>query len=105
MSYPKPRLPWLVGMIVGMTPLVTNAHAEQTSEQIACPILLTEQECRDYQMEQRQARSELDRVSFEDKYTTLLTERSRLCPLSNLDVANKVGHSPGTTRLRFLMER
>jgi len=105
MSYSTLRLPWLVGMIIAMMPLVTNAHTEQTSGQIACPTLLTERECLDYRMEQRQARSDVDRVSFEDKYTTLLSERSRLCPLISLDVADKVEHSPRTNRLRFLMGR
>ncbi len=105
MSYPTPRLSWLVGMVIAMMPLVTNAHAELTSGQITCPSLLTERECLDYRMEQRQARSEADRALFEDKYTTLLKERSRLCPLVSLGVADKVEHSPRTNRLRFLIER
>ncbi len=105
MLYPAPRLQWLVGMVITMMPLVTNAHTEQISGQIACPTLLTEQECRDYQTEMRQARSDVDRVSFEDKYTTLLNERSRLCPLNSLDLADKVEPGPHTNRLRFLMGR
>lgn len=89
MSYSTLRLPWLVGMIIAMMPLVTNAHTEQTSGQAACPTLLTERECHDYRVEQRQARSKEEKALFEDKYTALLNERSRLCPLTNFDIAGK----------------
>jgi len=79
------NLPWLAGMVIAMMPLVLNADTGQAT----CPALLTEQECHDYRAEQSQARSKEEKALFEDKYTALLDERSRLCPLTNFDIASK----------------
>lgn len=78
-------LPWLAGMVIAMMPLASSANTGQA----ACPTLLTERECHDYRAEQRQARSEEEKALLEDKYTALLNERSRLCPLTNFDIAGK----------------
>jgi hypothetical protein len=106
MSFPKLSLSQSVGLFIAMIPLGANADTGQNVGQIACPTLLTELECNNYQAEQRQARSEEERALFEDKYTTLLKERSRLCPLPiSLKEAEETKGSLDTKRLRLFAGR
>lgn len=67
----------LTGIFMALTSLLASANPGQS----ACPILLTEPECHDYQAARDQAKSKADRSLLEDKYAALLKERSRLCPV------------------------
>jgi len=85
-----------------MLPLGANA----ATEQIACPSLLMEQECRDYQVAQTLAQSEAERASLADKYAALLQERSRLCQRPvNLGAAEAVKGSVHPKRARLFVGR
>lgn len=103
MSSSTPSLSLLAGLIIAMTPLAANADAGRAEGKIICPFLLTERECHDYQAAQRQARSGLEMASLEEKYATLLKERSLLCPqLIGMDAADEVKGAPHTYRPRSI---
>lgn len=98
----KPKLLRLAGYFILMIPLAASA----ATEQIVCPSLLMEQECRDYQMAQSLVQSEAERALLADKYAALLKERSRLCqrPVS-LEAAETSKGSLHTKRARIFVGR
>lgn len=80
MSFPMPSWPRLAGILIALMPLVALANTEQ----VACPTLLMERECHDYQAALHQAQSTEEMSVLADKYAALLVERSRLCPYTPL---------------------
>lgn len=80
MRFSKSNSSRLFGLFIAMIPLGVNADTGQITGQIACPTLLTEPECHDYQTALRQAKSEAERGVLEDKYAALLKERFLMCP-------------------------
>ena len=98
----KPKLLRLAGYFILMIPLGVNA----ATEQIVCPSLLMEQECRDYQVAQTLAQTEAERGLLADKYAALLKERSRLCQRpASLDAAEAVKGGLSTKRVRLFVGR
>lgn len=67
----------LVACSFALMPLF--AHADSTHKE--CSILLTEQECNDFQLAQHQIQSPAEKELFERKYAALLKvkERAQLC--------------------------
>jgi hypothetical protein len=104
MSFSMLSLSRCVGLFIAMIPLGANADTGQNTKHTACPTLLMELECHDYQVALRQAKSEAERLLLEDKYAALLKERSRLCPhrISLDDPEETKGYA---TRLRLLAGR
>ncbi|OYY94921.1 MAG: hypothetical protein B7Y41_05015 [Hydrogenophilales bacterium 28-61-23] len=93
-----------------MTPFVANADTEQPAGQLAgqnaCPALLMEQECHDYQTALHAAQSAAEIALLEDKYAALLKERARLCPHQpDLDAADAARPSSQTKRARLAAGR
>jgi len=80
MSHQKLSLSRFVGLFIVLMPLGANAGTGQVAGQIACPTLLMETECHDYQTAWHKAQSETDKALLKEKYAVLLNERSRLCP-------------------------
>lgn len=66
----------LVACSFALMPLF--AHADIAHKE--CSVLLTEQECNDFQLAQYRIQSPAERELFERKYAALLKERAQLCP-------------------------
>jgi hypothetical protein len=106
MRHPKLNLSRFVGLFIALMPLGANAGTGQVADQIACPTLLMETECHDYQTAWRKAQSEADRFLLEDKYAALLKERSHLCPHTiSLDMVDEVRARIQTKQPRFFAGR
>jgi hypothetical protein len=89
-----------------MTPLGANADTGQPARQTACPALLMERECNDYQAARRAAQSDTESALLEDKYAALIKERARMCPcLLGLGETDEVGRRVQTKHSRLVAGR
>jgi hypothetical protein len=102
MHFSKLSLSQLVGLFIVMIPLAADADTGQLAKPAACPTLLTELECHDYQSAQNLAKSEAERGLLEVQYAALLKERSRLCRCHfNQEEPEEIKNHTGTPTKRF----
>ncbi len=88
----------LATLLIALMPPVASADIEPV---LACPMLLTEPECHDFQAAHRQIHSNEERASFERKYAALLKERAQLCPCpTGIELIEDARITPPAKRLR-----
>jgi murein L,D-transpeptidase YcbB/YkuD len=75
MNHQKQRLSTSTILIIALMPLLASADTSANS----CPILMTEQECNEYEVSKKQIKTQAERLLFNEKYASLMKERAQLC--------------------------